>query len=257
MSDSSELTSFEIRDAVACITLKSPPLNIMTIALMDEISKQLQRAESDRSVKAVAFTAEGKAFSGGADIGEHHPDKVEEMIGSFGRLFRILGAIELPVVMAVGGAALGGGFELVMMADILLATPEATFGQPEVRLGFFAPVGIVRLPELVGTAKAIEITCSGRTYSATEMQQMGIVTQIVAEDELQEALEAVLKDLRRSSPLIMRMNVRTLKGLRGMGFIEALAEADRVFLDDLMATEEPLEGIASFYEKRRPEWKNR
>jgi enoyl-CoA hydratase/carnithine racemase len=159
--------------------------------------------------------------------------------------------------MAVNGAALGGGFELVMMADILLATGNATFGQPEIRLGFFAPVGVVRLPELVGTARAVEITCSGRTYSAAEMKEMGIVTQVVNEEELEETLEGILKDLRRSSPLVMRLNVRTLKKLRGRPYQEALTESERVFLEELMKTEEPVEGINAFYEKRRPEWKNR
>ncbi len=257
MSENSELTRYEVREDVAYMTLDSPPLNIMTIAMMDEISELLEKAESDPSVKAVAFTAEGKAFSGGADIGEHRPEQVEGMIGSFGRLFNKLGTLELPVVMAVNGAALGGGFELVMMADILLATPEATFGQPEIRLGFFAPAAIVRLPDLVGTARAIEITCSGKTYAAAEMREMGVVTQIVSEENLEDTLETVLKDFRRSSPLVMRMNVRTLKSLKGIGFVEALAEAEKVFLEKLMATEEPIEGIASFYEKRRPEWKNR
>ena len=86
---------------------------------------------------------------------------------------------------------------------------------------------------------------------------MGVVTQIVSEEDLEETLETVLKDFRRSSPLVMRMNVRTLKSLKGIGFVEALAKAEKVFLNELMATEEPIEGIASFYEKRRPEWKNR
>ncbi len=179
------------------------------------------------------------------------------MIASFTRLFLLFGALELPVVMAVEGAALGGGFELAMMADILIATPEATFGQPEIRLGFFPPLAIVRLTELVAQSKAIEITASGRIYSAEEMKELGVVSRIVSGEEIEETLESVLKDFRKASPLVMRLNVGTLKRLRGMPFDEALKEAGRTFLDDLMVTEEPLEGIASFREKRRPEWKNR
>ena len=144
-----------------------------------------------------------------------------------------------------------------MMADIILATENATFGQPEIRLGFFAPVGIIRLPELIGTARAMEITCSGKVYSAAEMKEYDIVTAIVPEEGLEDTLEGVLKDFRRASPLVMRMNTRTLKGLRARPFDEALKEAERVFLEELMATEEPLEGITSFNEKRRPEWNNR
>jgi cyclohexa-1,5-dienecarbonyl-CoA hydratase len=209
------------------------------------------------SVKGVAFKANGKAFSAGADVGEHRPEQVRGMIASFGRLFRLLDALELPVVMAVDGAALGAGFELAMMADVLIATERATFGQPEIRLGFFAPVGVVRLPELVGTARAMEITCSGRSYSAAEMHTLDLVTKIVPTDGLEEALEATLKDFRRASALVMRLNVRALKATRGRSFKEALDEAETLFLEELMTKEDPCEGIASFYEKRRPEWKNR
>ncbi len=246
-----------VREAVAYVTLDSPPLNILTRAMMDEISLALEQTSADPGIKALAFTANGKAFSGGADINEHRPEHVEEMIASFLNLFRLLDSFELPIVMAVNGAALGGGFELAMMADILLATPSATFGQPEIRLGFFAPVGLIRLPELVGTARAMEITCGGRIYSAAEMTEAGLVSRLVAEEELEKTLEEVLKDLRKASPLVLRMNTRTLKELRGRPFGEALEETGRVFLEELMATEEPLEGIASFNEKRRPEWKNR
>jgi cyclohexa-1,5-dienecarbonyl-CoA hydratase len=247
----------EARDGVGYITLDSPPLNILTGAMMDELSDALERIAADDTLKAVAVTANGKAFSGGADVEEHHPDQVEGMIASFVRLFLAFDALPLPVVMAVDGAALGGGFEVAMMADILIATPEATFGQPEIRLGFFPPLAIVRLLELVEEARAIEITATGRIYSAEEMREMGVVSRIVPVDELEETLEAVLKDLRKASPLVMRLNVGTLKNLRGLPFDEALKESGRIFLEDLMVTEEPLEGIASFREKRRPEWKNR
>jgi cyclohexa-1,5-dienecarbonyl-CoA hydratase len=231
-------------------------MNILSRTLMDEISDALAQVAADDSLKAVAVTAQGKAFSAGADIGEHRPEQARDMIGSFSRMFMAFDALEIPVVMAVDGAALGAGFELAMMADILLASERATFGQPEIRLGFFAPVGVVELPALVGRAKALEITCSGRVYQAAEMQACGLVTKVVPSAELNDALQAVLHDFRRASPLVMRLNVRTLKRLRYRPFAEALDEAERVFLEELMAAEDPVEGINSFYEKRRPEWKN-
>jgi enoyl-CoA hydratase/carnithine racemase len=118
-------------------------------------------------------------------------------------------------------------------------------------------VGVVRLPALVGPAKAIEITASGRTYSAAEMHACGLVTQVVAAAELEGAIEAALKDFRRASPLVMRINVRTLKQLRGLPFEEAMTRVEKVFLEELMATEDVREGLASFFEKRKPVWKNR
>jgi enoyl-CoA hydratase/carnithine racemase len=182
---------FEVVEDVALITLDNPPVNILTGAMMDEITAALERVQADDTLKAVAFTARGKAFSAGADIGEH------------------------------------------------------------------PPVGVAELPALVGRAKAIEITATGRTYSADEMHACGFVTQVVPTDQLDDALASVLKDLRRASPLVMRLNVRTLKRSRSLPFAEALATAEKVFLDELMTSEDPVEGIDSFYEKRRPVWRNR
>ena len=106
------------------------------------------------------------------------------------------------------------GFELVMAADVLLAGEKAKFGQPEILIGFFAPVGVAYLPKLVGTAKAMEITCSGRTYSGEEMRASGLVTKVVPSESLVEEMEGYLKDFRKVSPLVLRMNVRMLKRLR-------------------------------------------
>jgi cyclohexa-1,5-dienecarbonyl-CoA hydratase len=248
----------EVRNDVAYITLDSPPLNIMTMAMMDAVTEALGTVTADSSIKAVAFTANGKAFSAGADVDEHRPEKINDMIASFGGMFRALSDLEVPCVMAVNGPALGGGFELAMMADILLASEKATFGQPEIRLGFFAPVGVVVLPARIGPGRAMEITCSGRTYSASDMSTFGLVSRVVPPEELEGALESTLKDFRHASPLVMRLNVRTLKGIFGVShFKEALAMSEKAFLEELMVTEDVREGITSFFEKRKPIWKNR
>jgi cyclohexa-1,5-dienecarbonyl-CoA hydratase len=144
-----------------------------------------------------------------------------------------------------------------MAADVLLAGERAKFGQPEILIGFFAPLGVAYLPALVGTAKAMEITCSGRTYSGADMKECGFVTKVVPSDELATEREGYLDDFRKASPTILRMNVRLLKRLRGRPYEEARREAERVFLEELMATEDVREGIASFKEKRKPSWKNK
>ncbi len=252
----SELVSYGVTDDVAYLRLNNPPVNIMSAALMTEMSAHLETIAADKDLKAVAITAEGKAFCAGADVGEHRPENAPAMIGAFGRLFRGLDALEIPLVMAVGGVAMGAGFELVLMADVLLATEKALFGQPEIKLGFFAPVGVVELPALVGRAKAMEITCLGRNYPAAEMARLGLVTQVVAADELDDALENALNDIRWASPLVLRLNTRTLKRSRPVDFAAALIEAERVFLEELMTSHDPVEGIESFYGKRKPEWTN-
>lgn len=247
---------YEVREGTAHIVLDAAPVNILTGALMTQLGEALDRAQADRSLTAVAVTANGKAFSAGADVGEHRPEQAPAMIAAFSRLFRRLGAMELPVVMAVDGAAMGAGFELALMADILIASERATFGQPEIRLGFFAPLGVAWLSRRIGLARAIEVTSTGRAYSAAEMAAMGLVSKVVPADQLAESLAQVLKDLGKASPAVMRLNVRMNRQLAGRGYEAARLEAERVFLDDLMALEDVREGIASFYEKRRPVWKN-
>jgi cyclohexa-1,5-dienecarbonyl-CoA hydratase len=250
------LIDYRVDNDVAYFTLNNPPVNIMSAALMNRMTELLADVSTDKSLKAVAINGAGKAFCAGADVGEHRPEQAAVMIESFGRLFRALDALDVPVVMAVDGAAMGAGFELILMADVLLSSDRAVYGQPEIRLGFFAPIGVVVLPELVGRAKAMEITCTGRNYSADEMAAMGLVSQVVPIEELETALEGVLKDIRRASPLVLRLNTRTLKKSRAGDFDAALTHAERVFLEDLMTSDDPVEGIEAFYGKRRPEWKN-
>lgn len=257
MSHSFETITLSTDRDVAILTLNSPPLNILKAAMMDEISVALERVAADGNLNALAIRANGKAFSAGADVGEHEPERAGAMIAAFSRLFSRLEALEIPVVMLVEGAALGAGFELAMMADVLIATESASFGQPEIRLGFIAPVGIAALPARVGRGRALEITCSGRKYTAREMHDFGLVSHLVTTDDAAAKLESILDDFRKASALIMRLNVRTLKRVAGLDFEAAHQAAERVFLDELMKTDDVREGIAAFYAKREPVWKNR
>ncbi len=257
MTERERRVHYEVREDVAYLVLDAPPVNILSGAVMDELAAAVSRAGNDHSVKAIALSATGRAFSAGADVGEHRPEQAPRMIAAFSLLFRALGACELPIVMTVDGAALGAGFELAVMADVLLASDRATFGQPEIRLGFFAPVGVSWLSARIGMARALEVTCTGRTYTAQEMLAMGLVSRVVAPDDLTAALDSVVSDLRRASPTVMRMNVRLTRQLAGRPFEEGRREAERVFLQELMATDDVREGIASFYDKRRPVWRNK
>jgi cyclohexa-1,5-dienecarbonyl-CoA hydratase len=248
---------YEVRDRVGYVRLEAPPHNIMTGSLMDTLTEVLDLAHANRDLVGIALSSSGTAFSAGADVGEHRPEMAPAMIGSFSRLFARLGALELPVVMAVDGAALGAGFELAMMADVLIATPRAKFGQPEISLGFFAPVAVAWLAERIGVGRAVELTATGRPRPAAELHAMGLVSRVVDPDGLDAAVEAVLADFRRASPAVMRLNVGLLRRLHGRPFEAARQEAERVFLNDLMALADVREGIAAFYQKRPPQWTNR
>jgi cyclohexa-1,5-dienecarbonyl-CoA hydratase len=244
---------------VAFVTLDAPPLNILSAEMMLALSAVVERALAEPTAKALVLQAATgtRAFSAGADVGEHRPENAPEMIAEFSRLFSVLGTSELPVVAVVDGPALGAGFELAMMADILIASDRASFGQPEIRLGFFAPVGVAWLAKRIGIGRAVEVTSTGHRYSAAEMRELGLVSRVVPSEQLASALEKTLADLRQSSAAVLRMNVRLTRELVDRPFSEAHREAERVFLEELMRTEDVREGIASFFEKRTPVWKNR
>src|SRR5665647_1840714 len=184
---------YTVQNDVAFVTLDAPPLNILSAAIMLELAAAAEQAQADPSVKALVLQAKpgSRAFSAGADVGEHRPENAAEMIAAFSRLFAALGACELPVIAVVDGAAMGAGFELAMMADILLASDNARFAQPEIRLGFFAPVGVAWLARRIGPARAIEVTSTGRTYSAAEMHDFGLVSRVVARDDARDETEVV------------------------------------------------------------------
>jgi cyclohexa-1,5-dienecarbonyl-CoA hydratase len=248
---------FEKADGVARITLNRPKFNMLNIDMMNEINSRLEALLDDDDLKCVAFYAEGKHFCTGVEVGDHKPENVSNMIATFNHLFEMIDQLEVPILAVVQGFCLGGGMELAIACDVIVAAKGAKFGQPEIKVGFFPPYAAVRLPHLIGPAKAIEICTTGKFYSAEESQLMGMVNYAVENDQLNEAAEKLIKDIQCNSPLIIRLNKRAVKKHLGMDFKPALEGVSNLFLNTLMKTEDTLEGIASYEEKREPEWKNK
>lgn len=244
-------------EGLARITLARPKHNVLNIAMMRELNAALSALVPDAALKCVVLCGEGPSWCAGVDVGEHRPEVVAEMMGAFNGIFEIMQKIEVPLVAAVHGPCLGGGMELAIACDIIVASSKATFGQPEIRLGFFPPYAAVRLPQLVGPARTIEICATGNIYSADEARTLGLVSRVAGADEFGKAVEGVTGSLLQSSPLIIRLNKQAVKRHIGMAFPQALAGVTDLFLNRLMKTEDTLEGINSFCEKRKPEWKNR
>ena len=132
----------------------------------------------------MVIDAEGKHFSTGVEVGDHKPDKVDDMIGTFNRIFELLEQIDIPVIAVVQGFCLGGGMELAIACDVIVADKGASFGQPEIKVGFFPPYAAIRLPQLVGPAKAIEICTTGKFYKAQEAQSLGMVSHVADDGQL-------------------------------------------------------------------------
>jgi cyclohexa-1,5-dienecarbonyl-CoA hydratase len=244
-------------DQVARITLNRPKHNVLNIPMMKDLNAELEAIAADDTLKCLVITGEGPSFCAGVEVGDHKPEQVDEMVAVFNRIFEIINMIDIPVIAAVKGACLGGGMELAIACDIVIADKKAKFGQPEIKLGFFPPYAALRLPELVGPAKAIEIVTTGRTYKAKEAGKLGFVSKVADEDEFVDAVESYVKDICMASPLIIRLNKRAVKRHIGTSFFQGLDLVSNYFLKTLMQTEDTLEGIACFEEKRKPQWKNK
>ena len=250
---------FDITDGVARIILNEPPLNVLDIAMMREINTALEGLDGDASIKVLVFeAAEGsKAFSAGVDVSEHTADKVEEMIEVFHRIFRLLDGLEIPTVAVVGGAALGGGCELALFCDMIIASEKAGFGQPEIQVGVFPPVAVVALPEIVGPKKALELVLIGERIRAAEAQALGLVNKVVPPEELRAAADEFVGKLAKLSVAVLRLTKQAVRVGSAGSFADGLAAVEDLYLGPLMETEDAPEGLAAFMEKRTPVWRNR
>ena len=244
---------------VARLTLNKPPLNVLDIAMMREINTALEGLNDDPGVKVLVFEAvEGsKAFSAGVDVSEHTSDLVEEMIEVFHRIFRLLDGLEIPTVAVVGGAALGGGCELVLFCDMVIASEKASFGQPEIQVGVLPPIAVVALPEIIGPKKAMEMVLTGDRIRADEAERLGLVNKVVPPEELQAAAVELVEKLTKLSGAVLRVTKRAVRVGSAGSFADGLAAVDDLYLGPLMDTEDAHEGLAAFMEKRPPVWKDK
>lgn len=240
----------------AWITLDRPPLNVMNIAMMEEMHAEIEGMAS--SADFLVFQGAGeKGFSAGADAGDHTPERVAEMLRTFHRVFRQIWRSRLITVAAVHGYCLGGGCELATFCDFVVATESAQFGQPEITLGCFPPVAMVMFPRLIGMRATVDLILSGRTISAREAQQLGLVLRLVPNGGLEAAVASLLAELRSLSPSVLNLVRRALSDAAGFDFDQSLQSVEDFYLRDLMKTEDAREGIRAFLEKRAPVWQGR
>lgn len=245
-----------IEDGLGRIVLSHPPLNILTRDVLAGVRRELDRLAGEPSLRVLLLGAEGKHFSAGADVGEHLPPDYRELIPEFVQTVADLVSFPLPVVAAVQGRCLGGGFELAMGADIIVAAEGASFGQPEILLGVLPPAACVILPRLCSPALAAEIVLGGDSLSASEAEREGLVRRVVPESELEEAALDIARKMTRHSAAALRIGKRMLAG-DPEAVREALDRAGALYIDELMETDDALEGLQAFVEKRQPEWRHR
>lgn len=244
-------------DGRAILTLNRPPLNIMHIPMIEEINRALADLQSDATVKVLLIRGAGRCFSAGVDVADHRPERIERMLRVVHEKFERLAALEIPTVSAIHGATLGGGLELAAFADLTLAADNATLGQPEIKLGVFPPLAVAYFPRLVGWKRATDLILTGRTLTAEEAQRMGLVNAVFPEEEFSNRVDAFTRTLAGYSRPVLIATKRAMREAITRSLFDGLEEAERIYMHDVMSTEDAVEGLTAFMEKRPPQWKNR
>jgi cyclohexa-1,5-dienecarbonyl-CoA hydratase len=246
--------ALEIAPPVARIALRHPPLNVITIEMMEELTHALTEIEAQPHVSTIVLSGEGKAFSVGVDVAAHTPDKVEEMLTKFHPVIRAMVATKKVTIAAVHSHCLGGGAELAMVCDLVFTTESAQWGFPEIKLGCFPPVACTALAALVGQKRAAELILTGHTISGKDAEQIGLATRVVPEADLAATIEQCVERLRKLSPAALAITKKASYAWDSIHFDKGLARAEKIYFDDLMRADDAHEGIRAFMEKREPRW---
>ena len=244
-----------IDGSVARLSLQHLPLNIIDIAMMDELSEALADLESKPEISVIVVSGAEKAFSAGVDVAAHTPEHIDEMLTKFHGVILKLVGLKKVTIAAVRGHCLGGGAELAMVCDLVYTTAAATWGFPEIRLGCYPPVAVTALASLIGQKHAADLILSGRSITGEEAASLGLANRAVAEVELDDAVQDSLDHLLKLSPAALAVTKKAIYAWDSMHFDKGLARAEKVYLEDLMKTEDAQEGIRAFMEKREPKWK--
>ncbi len=246
----------EIKDRLGIITLNRPPLNVLNIEMMNEMNQVLEDWQGNDKLKMVLFNAEGKAFSAGVDVGEHMGDMAPKMIETFHRMFRLMDGFEIPICASVFGSCLGGGCELAIFCDLVIAGEGAKFGQPEIQVGVFPPIAVFLMPRIMGMKNAVDLILSGRIVSARDAMAMGLVNRVVKDEELSKETEEFIKPYLRLSASVLRITKRAIKSSISDPLEPPLKRIEDIYLNQLMKTHDANEGLQAFLDKRKPQWKD-
>lgn len=239
---------------VARLTLDRPPLNILDIGMMERLAAAIEQVGTDPVTKVVLLTGAGNVFCAGVDVRDHTTDRVERMMGALAGMLGALRGATVPIVAGLNGAALGGGFEVALCCDVVLARAGARLGNPEIRLGVFPPAATALLPRLIGRQRALDVVLSGRRFEAEEALSMGLVAHVFPSESFHEQASAYAADLATLSRPVLRLAKRAIVEGLDRPVADAMRHADMLYLDELMALHDPHEGLAAFMEKRAPVW---
>jgi cyclohexa-1,5-dienecarbonyl-CoA hydratase len=241
----------------ASITLHNPPINVIDIPMMEELSTAIASVEEDPQISILVLRGSEKAFSAGVDVEAHTPDKVAEMLTKFHAIFRVLVTSKKVLVGEVQGHCLGGGAELAMTCDMVITSDTANWGFPEISLGCFPPVAVTALASVVGQKRAADLILTGRKFTGREASSLGLATAAVSDKEVGSKVTEIVTHLATLSPAALAATKKALYVWDAMHFDKGLSRAEKIYLEELMQTEDAREGIQAFVEKRAPRWKGK
>ncbi|MGZ4854650.1 MAG: enoyl-CoA hydratase/isomerase family protein [Candidatus Angelobacter sp.] len=247
----------ETHGQLARITLTHPPLNVIDFQMMDELLAALQQLEQRREVSVVIIKGGERGFSAGVDVAVHTPDKIQTMLQKFHGVIGALVKFPKITIAEVHGVCLGGGAELAMVCDMAYTTEKAKWGFPEITLGCYPPVACTALAALVGQKRAADLVFTGRTFSGKEAAEWGLANEAHPEGELQEVIQGTLDHLLKLSPAALAVAKKAFYAWDSMHLDKGLARAEKIYLEELMQTEDVKEGIDAWMEKRKPVWKGK
>jgi cyclohexa-1,5-dienecarbonyl-CoA hydratase len=238
------------------LTLSDPPLNILDVAMLDELRDALAEVKDDRHALVIAAAGE-KTFSAGASVQDHTGDRVAGMLERFHHCFRTLNRMNLVTVALVQGAALGGGCELALACDFVLASERARFGQPEINLGVFPPVAAYQLSRQLPPRRGLEMLLLGDPIDAAAALSLGLVNAVLPTAGFRQHADQWLARLFRQSASSIRFARRAFRLAGADDFEKKLAAVESLYLDELMKSSDANEGLSAFLEKRTPAWSGR
>jgi cyclohexa-1,5-dienecarbonyl-CoA hydratase len=246
---------FTHQGRVARLTLAAPKANIIDVAMIGELDAACGVLAAHRGLVAIAVMADGPNFSFGASVEDHRPAQIERALAAFHGLLRRVAALPAPTIAAVRGLCLGGGWELVLACDLVVAEDDAQFGLPEITLGVFPPAASVLLPARAGAARASALVLTGASITGREAGAMGLAAQVVPTGNLETALDAWLESaFVPRSPAALRFAAVAARADIRRALHEPLQDVERLYLDQLMKEPDAAEGIQAFLEKRPPRW---
>jgi cyclohexa-1,5-dienecarbonyl-CoA hydratase len=249
---------FNQSNLIAHITLNYPPHNVLTVPMMTEMAQAIESLNGRSEIRAILLTSSQKAaFSAGISVEDSKSDRVFQTLDAFNRVFVAIREISKPLIVVVDGPAVGAGSELVAFGDMVIATPNAKFMQPEVKMGVFPPFAAVMLPQLIGPKKTYELILTGEPLGAEEALRLGFVNKVVPETELASTVNSILAKISAFSGPVLEVTKKVIGGSQGVPLEQAMKISQNIYLNELMNLEDVEEGRRAMLEKRKPVWKNK